>query len=119
MNVHKPTPAHHTQLVNTPKPKTLSPIPHNPTRSQRTPPLSGIFLIKPPSPWAPSTTPPRILGHHIPTINTPTPHDTLSDTQHRYTSDNTLTLNDQSHPHTPISYNTPILHDTQDTHYIE
>ena len=42
--------------------KSLSPIRRVPTRSQRTPPLSGILLLGVPSPI--TTTPPRILGYH-------------------------------------------------------
>ena len=57
---------HPLPTVNT----SLSPIRRVPNTLQRTPPpLSGMILLQPPSPWSPPTTPPRILGHHNPGAN--------------------------------------------------
>ena len=101
-STHKPT----SQLNPTPM-TTLSPIRHTSNRLQRTPPMSGILLLQPPSPWAPTTSPPRILGHHNPhTSPTQQTHTNTHNTQHQHTRSHTLilndspTLNDHSYTHT-------------------
>ena len=95
------SPTHTTPL---PTGKILSPI--RPTRLQRTPPpLSGILLLQPPSPWAPTTSPPRIHGHHNQHVNSHThTHNTIH-------LNDSLILND-THTYTPIWDDTLIMNDT-------
>ena len=82
--LHVPLDQQNPQLTTT-----LSPILRSPTRIQRPAPLSGIFLIKPPSPWTPTKTPPRILGHH--NTNIYPRQDTQTHTHTRHT----LTIHDR------------------------
>jgi len=94
---------------------TLSPIRQTSTRLQRTPTMSGIFLLQPPSPWAPTKSPPRILGHHNP--HTSPTHHVYTHSQHTqttqdpFTHPHTLILNDSltlnDHPHTPTPTHGP------------
>ena len=51
---------HCVNPIRQPSPKpttTLPPIRHTLNRLQCTPPMSGIFLLQPPSPWAPTALP--------------------------------------------------------------
>ena len=86
---------------------TLSPI----RKHQRPHPLSGIFLLRPPSPWEPSTTPPSILGHHNPTK---TPHDPNTHIQSTHILNDSLILYDHIHSHsTTLNLNeTPTIYET-------
>ena len=92
-------------------------------RPARTPPLSGILLLRPPSPWEPTTTPPRILGHHNP-VHSPHDLDTHSHSTHNMNdplTSNTHNMNDpptlyaHTHPqsHTLILNDPLIMNDTR------
>ena len=78
-----PKQSNSTQQTYPQPPITLSPILRSPTRHQRTPPLSGILILQQPPPWSPTTSPPRILGHHNP-VSHPQRHNTTTtpDTHH-------------------------------------
>ena len=92
---------------------TMSPIRRASETPQRAPPLTGILLLHPPSPWTPTMTPPRISGHHNP--HTHHTHDILKDTHsHNHTLflNDTLVLNEHSHSHALILNDTTILNDT-------
>ena len=94
----KPTP-------NSSSPMSLSPILC--TNSQRTPPpMSGILILKPPSPWSPTISPPRIHGHH-----NPHPHSQQPNHIHTLTLNlnDPLFLNDHPKQHTPVWDNTIIF----------
>ena len=100
-------PAKQTQLTShflaqdlTPTTTALSPIRRAPrSELQRSQPFSGILLHQPPSPWAPTTTPPRIHGYY----------NTHSKPQHTHTH---TTMNDSSPPYDISHNNTLILNDT-------
>ena len=95
-----PKSIHPTKKTTTNTPSPIRRVPKS--QLQRTPPFSGILFLQPPSPWTPTTSPPRILGHH--NIYT---HQT---TKHQHSP--THPLNDSLILNDPPYSNTLIMNDT-------
>ena len=108
------TPPPFNQPPPSPTMTTLSPIRRASKTLQRSPPLTGMLLLRPPSPWSPTTTPPRISGHYNHNHN-PHTHDILNDTYkptHTLFLNDTLILHEHSYSHALILNDTLTLNDT-------